>query len=51
MFDLDIGSKTIEASDSIAALAQLEQNKESGDSYRRVHERIITRVKVSIQPG
>jgi hypothetical protein len=51
MFDLDIGGETIEAAASIMALAQLEQNKESSESYRRAHERVTTRVKVSIQPG
>jgi hypothetical protein len=51
MFDFDIGGETIEAADSIAALAQLEQNKESSEGYRRTHERTTTRVKISIQPG
>ena len=51
MFDLDIGGETIEAADSIAALAQLEQNKESSESFRRTHERVTTRVNLSIQPA
>jgi hypothetical protein len=51
MFDLDIGGETIEAAASIMALAQLEQNKESSESFRRRHDRVTTRAKVSIQPG
>ena len=51
MFDLDMVGETIEAADAIAALAQLEQNKESSASYRRMHERITTRVEVTIQPA
>ena len=51
MFDLNIGGETIEAADSIAALAQLEQNSESSESFRRMHERVTTRVKLAIQPA
>ncbi|MCA9099899.1 MAG: PilZ domain-containing protein [Pirellulales bacterium] len=51
MFDFTVGDETIEAADSIAALAQLEQNREGSDGYRRLHERVTTRVKVTIQPA